>query len=199
MNKRRSTTTGPKRGNAPKVARRRKASAADTDEKIALLERRLNEALEQQTATSEVLKVISSSPGELEPVFQTMLANAVRICEANFGMLFRIKDGSVRAAAMNGVPPAFAEFWQRGAQRPGSRTALGRVVETKQTIPCGQNIGLRLVPTQNSENQRNPGVSPAFRVLSRDREYCAAACGFRETPPAANCPRRSRVHLGNVG
>ena len=134
MNKRRSTTTGPKRGNAPKVARRRKVSAADTDEKIALLERRLNEALEQQTATSEVLKVISSSPGELEPVFQTMLANAVRICEANFGMLFRIKDGSVRAAAMNGVPPAFAEFWQRGAQRPGSRTALGRVVETKQTI-----------------------------------------------------------------
>jgi len=63
-----------------------------------------------------------------------MLANAVRICEANFGMLFRIENGAFRAAAMVGVPPAFAEFWQRGAQRPGSRTALGRVVETKQTI-----------------------------------------------------------------
>ena len=66
-------------------------------------------------------------------------------------------------------------------------------------ISYGQNIGLRLVPTQNSESQRNPGVSPAFRVLSRDRWCCAAACGFRGTPPAANCPRRSRVHLGNVG
>ena len=94
----------------------------------------LSESLEQQTATSEVLQVISSSPGELEPVFQTMLASAVRICEANFGMLFRLEDGLVRAAAMHGVPPAFAEFWQRGPQRPGRQTALGRNIETKQTI-----------------------------------------------------------------
>jgi hypothetical protein len=94
----------------------------------------LSEALEQQTATSEVLRVISSSPGNLEPVFQAMLANATRICEANFGVLFRFKGGAVEAAAMVGVPPAFAEFWQRGAQRPGPRTALGRIVETKQTV-----------------------------------------------------------------
>ena len=79
----------------------------------------LSESLEQQTATSEVLKVISSSPGELEPVFQAMLENAMRICEANFGMLFRVENGAVSAAAMFGVPPAFAEFWQRGPQRPG--------------------------------------------------------------------------------
>ena len=96
--------------------------------------RDLSEALEQQTATSDVLRVISSSPGELEPVFQAMLANAVRICEANFGMLFRFEDGAWRADAMLGVPPAFAEFWQRGPQRPGPRTALGRVVETRQTV-----------------------------------------------------------------
>jgi len=94
----------------------------------------LSESLEQQTATSEVLKVISSSPGELEPVFNAMLANAVQICEATFGMLFRVEDGMVRADAMMGVPPAFAEFWQRGPQRPGRRTALGRTIETKQTI-----------------------------------------------------------------
>ena len=78
----------------------------------------LSESLEQQTATSEVLKTISSSPGELEPVFQTMLENAVRICGATFGMLFRFEDSAWRAAAMFGVPPAFAEFWQRGPQRP---------------------------------------------------------------------------------
>jgi GAF domain-containing protein len=94
----------------------------------------LSESLQQQTATAEVLKVISSSPGELEPVFKAMLANTVRICEANFGMLFRFEDGAWRAAAMLGVPPAFAEFWQRGPQRPGRLTALGRNVETKQTV-----------------------------------------------------------------
>jgi GAF domain-containing protein len=58
----------------------------------------------------------------------------VRICEASFGVLFRNEDGAMRAAAMVGVPPAFAEFWQRGPQRPGPRTAFGRVSETKQTI-----------------------------------------------------------------
>ena len=94
----------------------------------------LRESLEQQTATSEVLKVISSSQGDLDPVFQAMLENAVRICDASFGMLFRVKDGLVSAAAMVGVPPQFAEFWRRGPQRPGPRTALGRVVEEKQTV-----------------------------------------------------------------
>ena len=94
----------------------------------------LRESLEQQTATSEVLKVISSSQGDLDPVFQAMLENAVRICDASFGMLFRVKDGLVSAAAMVGVPPQFAEFWRRGPQRPGPRTALGRVVEETQTV-----------------------------------------------------------------
>ncbi len=94
----------------------------------------LRESLQQQTATAEVLKVISRSPGELEPVFNAMLRNAVQICGATFGMLFRCEDGVVRADAMLGVPPAFAEFWQRGPQRPSRRTALGRTIETKQTV-----------------------------------------------------------------
>jgi GAF domain-containing protein len=94
----------------------------------------LSESLEQQTATSEVLKVISSSPGELGPVFDAMLANAVHICGASFGGLYRLDDGAWRAAALFGVPPAFAKFWQRGPQRPDPRTALGRVAETKQSV-----------------------------------------------------------------
>jgi len=94
----------------------------------------LSEALEQQTATADVLKVISSSQGDLEPVFQAMLENAVHICDASFGMLFRIDDGLVNAEAMVGVPPQFAEFWHRGPQRPGPRTALGRTVEKRQTV-----------------------------------------------------------------
>src|SRR5262249_55660097 len=96
--------------------------------------RELSESLEQQTATSEVLKVISRSPGELGPVFDAMLANAVHICGASFGGLYQLDDGAWRAAAMFGVPPAFAEFWQRGPQPPDPRTALGRVAETKQTV-----------------------------------------------------------------
>jgi GAF domain-containing protein len=103
-------------------------------EEVQARTRELSESLEQQTATSEVLGVISSSPGELEPVFRVMLEKAVRICEANFGVLFRYENGAWRAAAMLGVPPAFAKFWERGPQRPGPRTALGRVVETRQTV-----------------------------------------------------------------
>ena len=94
----------------------------------------LSEALEQQTATSEVLKVISSSPGELEPVFEAMLENAVRICEARFGMLFRIARGAHARGGMLGVPPNVAEFWQRGAQRPGPRTASWPHRETRQPV-----------------------------------------------------------------
>ena len=94
----------------------------------------LRESLQQQTATADVLKIISSSPGDLKPVFDAMLANAVRICGASFGVLFRFDEGAWSAPAMFGVPPAFAEYWQRGPQRPGPRTALGRVADTKRPV-----------------------------------------------------------------
>src|SRR5262249_39804629 len=81
--------------------------------------RDLAESLEQQTATSEVLEVISNSPGELDLVFQAMLANATRICEAQFGVMYRFSEGKFRPAALLNLPPAFAEFVQdRGAFVP---------------------------------------------------------------------------------
>ena len=116
------------------MAGRLQESYTGLEQKVELRTQALTEALEQQTATSDVLKVISSSPGELKPVFEAMLANAVRICEASFGVLFRYEDGVVQAASMYGVPPEFAEFWQRGPQRPGPHTAFSRVAETKQTV-----------------------------------------------------------------
>ena len=115
-----------------KIARRRKPSTADATECIALLTSERDEALEQQAATSEVLKVIGSSPGDLEPVFNTMLANATRICEANIGILFRYEDGAYTAMATLGVMPAYAEYLNRGAIRPGPTTGLGRVASSKQ-------------------------------------------------------------------
>src|SRR5262245_33166869 len=94
----------------------------------------LSEALEQQTATSEVLGIISSSPGELEPVFQAMLENAIRICQAKIGILFRYENGAYTAVATLGVTPAYAEYLNRGPIRPGPTTGLGRVASTRQTI-----------------------------------------------------------------
>jgi GAF domain-containing protein len=95
----------------------------------------LSEALEQQTATSEVLRVISSSPGELEPVFQAMLENAVRICEAKFGTMYRYDGDMFRPTAVLNAPPPLSEFLQqRGAFRPPSGTPLHRLLRTKSVV-----------------------------------------------------------------
>jgi GAF domain-containing protein len=97
----------------------------------------LSESLEQQTATSEVLKVISSSPGELEPVFNAMLENATRLCEAKFGVLFRSEGDALRAVALYGAPLAYAEERRRNPIiRPilTPQTTLGRAVATKRTV-----------------------------------------------------------------
>src|SRR5262249_37790005 len=96
----------------------------------------LSESLEQQTATSEVLQVISSSPGELEPVFQAMLENGTRICGAKFGMLYLWEGaGQYRVAALHGAPPRLAEERRSGTvirSAPGS--ILGRVAQMKHTV-----------------------------------------------------------------
>ena len=94
----------------------------------------LRESLQQQTATADVLQVISSSPGDLEPVFQTLLENATRICEAKFGtMYFREGDG-FRAVAMHGAPPAYVESRLQKLVQPGPATGIGRVLQTKQAV-----------------------------------------------------------------
>jgi GAF domain-containing protein len=95
----------------------------------------LSEALEQQTATSEVLKVISSSPGELKPVFQAMLENAVRICEAKFGFMNRYEGDTWKIIAVHGAAPAYTEFLQQhGYRRPGPETVSSRIATTKQLV-----------------------------------------------------------------
>jgi signal transduction histidine kinase len=93
----------------------------------------LAESLEQQTATSEVLGVISSSPGELQPVFDAMLANATRICDAQCGNLYLCEGDAFRIVAMHGAAPAYAEARKHNPLvRPPPDSALGRVAITKQ-------------------------------------------------------------------
>ena len=94
----------------------------------------LSESLEQQTATSEVLKVISSSPGKLEPVFQAMLQNAVSICEAKFGSMVLYDGDAFRRVALHGAPNAFAALQERDPIVPRSAHSLYRVADTKQLV-----------------------------------------------------------------
>ena len=92
-------------------------------------------SLQQQTATSEVLQVISSSPGDLAPVFQVMLENATRVCDAKFGNMLLFEGGAFRTVALHNAPPAFAEARQRTpVLRPLPGTGLERVIATKQTV-----------------------------------------------------------------
>ncbi len=94
----------------------------------------LSESLEQQTATAEVLRVISGSPGELEPVFNAMLANALRICEAKFGMLQRYRDGAFVVEVMVGAPPALVEALLHKPFRPPSGNPLDRMMRSKTLV-----------------------------------------------------------------
>ena len=94
--------------------------------------RELSESLEQQTATSKVLQVISRSPGDLQPVFATMLENAVRICDAKFGNIYRWDGEFMHLLAAHDTPPALTEFRQRLARRPAA--LVRRMVETKTAI-----------------------------------------------------------------
>ena len=120
----------------PASEKKLKAYACELEQKLEARTRELVEALEQQTATSEVLRVISSSPGELEPVFQTMLANATRICEATFGVLYLYEGDAFRAVALHGAAPlSFVENRRRNPVfRPSPGTGLARVATTRQTV-----------------------------------------------------------------
>jgi signal transduction histidine kinase len=145
MKTRRRKTTKPKHRKEPTTARGRVSSAAGLQNQLDQRTRELAEArklladaLEQQTTTSEVLKVISSTPGDLEPVFQTMLANATRLCEANFGSLYLHERDAFRIAAMHNAPPAY-EALRRSepvmdSADPAHKALLGRLAKTKETF-----------------------------------------------------------------
>ena len=125
--------------------------------------RELTESLEQQTATADVLQVISSSPGDLEPVFTTMLANAVRICDAKFGTLFRYNGRALHLAASIGTPPALTEFQRRrGPYRPEAGSLHDRVLQTRQMVHVADEAA-EPMPQQCSEAR--------WRAVNAHRAY----------------------------
>jgi signal transduction histidine kinase len=117
------------------MAGRLEESYAGLEQKVEQRTHELTESLAQQTATSQVLQVISSSPGELEPVFRAMLDNAARICDAKFGALFLIEDGLVHIASKLNVPPKLEEFLEaRGKFLPPEGSPLRTTLETKEAV-----------------------------------------------------------------
>jgi two-component system, NtrC family, sensor kinase len=146
--------------------------------------RELSETLEQQTATSEVLRVISSSPGELEPVFRAMLENAVRICNAKFGVLYLYGGGKFRSAALADPSPEFEKFLEkRGEFVPDPRTALGRIIETRQIV---QIVDVKTEPAYVDGEPISVAAAPCSNTVTGTplRARCVAATSPTGSAPA---------------
>jgi signal transduction histidine kinase len=145
--------------------------ASNTD-----LEKRLAEALQQQTATSEVLQVISSSPGELAPVFQAMLANATRICEAKFGTLLLFEENELRLLAMHGAPREFEELRRRDPRVPAH---VRRLVETRQVVQVAD--GAEVEPYASSALIKLAGARSFLQVpMLKDDELIGSITIYRQ-------------------
>ena len=119
----------------------------------------LTEALEQQTATSEVLQVISSSPGDLQPVFTTILENAARLCDANFGNIFRWDGEALHLIAIHNTPPAFAEYRQRRPLPLKPSLPFARMVTGKAVVHCADAAALPAYTEQH-----DPEVAAAVEL-----------------------------------
>jgi transcriptional regulator with GAF, ATPase, and Fis domain len=178
---RRRKTATPKRPNQSKaVASRSDATTQETE--IARLVRERDEALEQQTATSDVLQIISSSPGDLEPVFQAMLTNATRICEAAFGNLYLCEADAFRIVAAHHDSPAYVAARTRNPLfRPPPDALLGRLAITKQVV---QVADIRTLPSRDHPFVV-PGVTAGYRTvlaipLLKDDELIGAFTMIRQ-------------------
>lgn len=181
--KRRKTTSAAKT-RARKAKRPRRARAAlpknssDLQKQNEALKRELREAREQQTATSEVLNVISSSPGKLEPVFQAVLANATQLCEAEFGLLYSCQGDRFCLVATHNTPEGLVKHQrERGRFQPTAGTSLDRMLKTKTIIYTADDARAK-VP---SPSARLGGARSHMNVpMLKDNELVGAIVIYRQ-------------------
>jgi adenylate cyclase len=138
----------PKGRSAAKAIPRRGSAPAGQDTEVARLTHERDEALEQQTATAKVLRVISSSPGNLDAAFETILANATRLCEASFGTLsLHEGDGLFRSVAMHNAPAAVVELRRRQPlMRPSGLARLAITKTSFQTLDAAKEVDKQTDP-----------------------------------------------------
>jgi GAF domain-containing protein len=158
--------------------RHRTSSNARQETEIGRLTRERDEALEQQAATVEVLEVISSSPGDLQPVFAVILKNATRICEAKFGVLYLYDDTGFEPAALSNAPSAYEEFvWARGRFFPQTGNGLDRLLQTREVIYSVDEAAER-VPTNSA---RLAGARSQMLVpMPKDGKLAGAIAIYRQ-------------------
>ena len=130
--RRKAVTPKPRKG--PKAARRRNSRLASHETRVARLTRELNEALERQKATAEVLSAISRSKFELQPILQSVVDTASRLCRADVSVIFRLEGGVYRFAAGNSLVPAYIEHERRTPILPGPGTLIGRAALSRQVV-----------------------------------------------------------------
>ncbi len=179
--------TAPKRSHAPKPARRRSAAPSPAA-KIARLRRELNEASELQKATSEVLRVIASSTGDLEGVFATILANAVRVCDAYSGAINRWDGETLQLIATHNMPPAFAEARRLAPYRPDENSASGRLLMSKSIVhipdlAADRAYAARSPTTVAAVEQGGIRTTLAIPMLKEDELVGSFTVGRREVRP----------------
>jgi len=164
-------------------ARRLSQPGVDLEQQFKACRRELAQAREEQTATSEVLRIISSSPGDLQPVFATMLGNAVRICAAKFGTLYLGEGEGFRAVAMHNAPPAYAEA-RAGVVHPPPDSSLGRAAKTKQAAQVADATKLQGYVSGNPfliSAVKRGGYRTVLSVpMLKEGELIGAICIYRQ-------------------
>jgi signal transduction histidine kinase len=160
-------------------------SYADLENKVELRTAELSESLEQQTATSEVLEVISASAGELDPVFQKLLENATRICGAKFGMMWLIEGEAARCVALHNAPQAFVELREREPLiQPSPLNVMGRMMRTKQVVQIDDAKAERAYLEGDPIRRANVDLAGARTIVAvpmlRENELIGAITIFRQ-------------------
>src|SRR4029077_14921666 len=151
---RRPKAAGRKRIAVAKAKSQPRPGAGGLEEQLDYNRRELNEALQQQAATAEVLRLISASPDDLQRVFTVILESATRLCQANFGTLYLAEGDFCRAVAMHNAPPAFIAFRRREALAPiTGTTVLARVAKTKRPIQVADMVELAASRTSQQERR----------------------------------------------